>query len=118
MTAAPRSRAAWFAAVVAVVALWPLAHPFVIARLDADPWKLGGFAMYTSYQTSLALNRGSISAWNNLALALEGAGRGDDAVQIWQQILAWAEQRDAERYRERAARRLRELGAAPAPRAP
>lgn len=47
------TRAPAFAAVVLAVALWPLAHRLLVVRLDADPWKLGGFAMYTSYQTSL-----------------------------------------------------------------
>lgn len=49
------SRAPWFAAVVLAVALWPLVHPLVVAELDSDPWKLGGFAMYTSYQTTLVV---------------------------------------------------------------
>ncbi len=43
-----------YLAVVLVVALWPLAHRGVVVAIDANPWKLGGFAMYTSYQTSLA----------------------------------------------------------------
>ena len=50
-----RSRAPSFAAIVALVALWPLAHRGLVAAYEIDPWKLGGFAMYTTYQTSLVV---------------------------------------------------------------
>ncbi|HEY8518164.1 MAG TPA: hypothetical protein VIS07_21855 [Candidatus Binatia bacterium] len=33
---------------VALVALWPLCHRALVAWLDVNPWKLGGFAMYTT----------------------------------------------------------------------
>ncbi|MEW6272925.1 MAG: hypothetical protein AB1689_26920 [Thermodesulfobacteriota bacterium] len=35
-------------AVVALTALWPLCHRALVAGLDVNPWKLGGFAMYTT----------------------------------------------------------------------
>lgn len=35
-------------ALLAFVALWPLAHRGLVARTGMDPWKLGGFAMYAS----------------------------------------------------------------------
>jgi hypothetical protein len=41
------------AAVVTTVGLWPLAHRCLVASYGIDPWKLGGFAMYTTYSTSL-----------------------------------------------------------------
>ena len=28
------------------VAAWPLAHRFLVARFEIDPWRLGGWAMY------------------------------------------------------------------------
>jgi hypothetical protein len=34
------------------VALWPLAHRGLVAWQNVHPWKLGGFAMYTSYATT------------------------------------------------------------------
>lgn len=34
--------------VLAWVALWPFAHRVLVAVYDVNPWKLGGFAMYTS----------------------------------------------------------------------
>lgn len=30
------------------VALWPLGHRTMVAVYDVNPWKLGGFAMYTT----------------------------------------------------------------------
>lgn len=33
--------------VIALAGLWPFAHAAVVARYDVDPWKLGGWAMYT-----------------------------------------------------------------------
>lgn len=50
-----RPRAWPFAAVVIAVALWPLCHRVLVREYAIDPWKLGGFAMYASYQTSLAV---------------------------------------------------------------
>jgi hypothetical protein len=35
-------------ALLAVAALWPLAHRVLVARFAIDPWKLGGFAMYAT----------------------------------------------------------------------
>ncbi len=35
-------------ALLAAVALWPLAHRALVARYGIDPWKLGGFAMYAT----------------------------------------------------------------------
>lgn len=35
-------------ALLGFVALWPLAHRALVARLELDPWKLSGFAMYTT----------------------------------------------------------------------
>ncbi len=35
-------------AVLAFVALWPLAHRGLVAVYDVNPWKLAGFAMYTT----------------------------------------------------------------------
>jgi len=55
----PRSagwRRAAAAAVVAWAALWPLVHRFLVARYEIHPWKLGGFAMYTTWvDTHVAL---------------------------------------------------------------
>jgi hypothetical protein len=36
------------AALLAWVALWPLAQRALVARFEVDPWKLGGFAMYAT----------------------------------------------------------------------
>jgi hypothetical protein len=36
------------AALLAWVALWPLAQRALVARFEIDPWKLGGFAMYAA----------------------------------------------------------------------
>jgi hypothetical protein len=45
-------RAPWQArvavAVVLLVALWPPCHRILVALTDANPWKLGGFAMYAA----------------------------------------------------------------------
>jgi hypothetical protein len=36
------------AVLLGFVALWPLAHRGLVARLGIDPWKLSGFAMYAT----------------------------------------------------------------------
>ncbi len=41
-----RARAAAAAGLVALVALWPIAHVVLVRKFDLNPWKLGGFAMY------------------------------------------------------------------------
>lgn len=52
------SRSRWFAALVLLVALWPLAQRALVVRYGSDPWRLGGFAMYATYQsTQVALFR-------------------------------------------------------------
>ncbi len=51
MEPALRARRVGVLAVLALVALWPLAHRAIVARYDVNPWKLGGFAMYTTYRT-------------------------------------------------------------------
>ncbi|MDG2307107.1 MAG: hypothetical protein P8R42_21150 [Candidatus Binatia bacterium] len=35
-------------AVIAFVAVWPLVHRGLVALYDVNPWKLGGWAMYTT----------------------------------------------------------------------
>ena len=35
-------------AILMWVALWPLAHRALVAAYDINPWKLGGWAMYTT----------------------------------------------------------------------
>ncbi len=35
-------------AAIAFVALWPLVHRGLVAAYDVNPWKLGGWAMYTA----------------------------------------------------------------------
>jgi len=46
------SRSRWFAALVLLVALWPLAQRALVLRTGSDPWRLGGFAMYATYQST------------------------------------------------------------------
>lgn len=55
-------------AVVGFVAIWPLLHRGIVAAYDVNPWKLGGFAMYTTPTPPV------------LAVAFEP--RGDDGVPI------------------------------------
>ena len=52
------SRAHAFVAIVLWVAFWPLAHRALVVESGGDPWRLGGFAMYATYQsTQVALFR-------------------------------------------------------------
>ena len=53
--AAPwRSRA--LAGLLLFVALWPILHRVLVARYELNPWRLGGFAMYSTYvKTIVAL---------------------------------------------------------------
>ena len=63
-----------------------------------------------SFQRALRGRPGYISAWNNLALALERRGGDEEQVrQIWQAIRAWGEANGQPRYVERAERHLAEL---------
>jgi hypothetical protein len=41
-------KAAIAVAILAVTVLWPLAHRGLVEWLDVNPWKLFGFAMYTT----------------------------------------------------------------------
>ncbi|MBY0398695.1 tetratricopeptide repeat protein [Myxococcota bacterium] len=66
-----------------------------------------------AYQKSLSLVPGAISTRNNLALAYELAGRREEAIRAWRDVLARARQtRDALRI-ERALRHLQTLEAEP-----
>jgi len=47
------NRAPLFAAIVVIVALWPFVHRGLVLSHDIDPWRLGGFAMYTTYQRTI-----------------------------------------------------------------
>ncbi len=47
-----RAKRAVVATVLAWLAFWPLVHRGVVARYEINPWKLGGFAMYTVYWSS------------------------------------------------------------------
>ena len=39
-------------ALVVGVAVWPIAHRVLVETHEIHPWKLGGFAMYTTYATT------------------------------------------------------------------
>ena len=41
-----RTKARVVGALLVAIALWPLVHRQLVTRLDVDPWKLFGFAMY------------------------------------------------------------------------
>ena len=41
-------RRALATAILVWVAAWPLAHRAAVSAFDINPWKLGGFAMYTT----------------------------------------------------------------------
>ncbi len=53
---------------VALVALWPLAHRVLVAWLDFNPWKLGGFAMYTTATPPLVIDLFGLAAGRVLVL--------------------------------------------------
>jgi 4-amino-4-deoxy-L-arabinose transferase-like glycosyltransferase len=66
-----------------------------------------------SYGASLAINPGFVSSFNNLALAYEGAGRVEEAIEVWQAVLGWSVQHGDVGRIERAKRHLRDLGVEP-----
>ena len=41
-----RRKARIVGTLLVAIALWPLVHRQLVTRLDVDPWKLYGFAMY------------------------------------------------------------------------
>lgn len=51
-SASPAPLARWkvtvIVGIVAFVTLWPLVHRGLVALYDVNPWKLGGWAMYTT----------------------------------------------------------------------
>lgn len=65
----------------------------------------------TAYRASLRENPNAISTHNNLALAFEGAGRREDAIEAWKIVGAMALKRGDGVRLERSTRHLRELGA-------
>lgn len=48
MAAGSEGRARFIVLVVVFVAVWPLVHRGLVSAYDVNPWKLGGFAMYTT----------------------------------------------------------------------
>jgi 4-amino-4-deoxy-L-arabinose transferase-like glycosyltransferase len=68
-----------------------------------------------AYQEAMRRSPDYLSAYNNLALAYEDAGRRDEARAAWNSLLAVAQRQGSPRHVERAERHLRELGAEPAP---
>jgi tetratricopeptide (TPR) repeat protein len=68
-----------------------------------------------AYAQALRRSPGYLSAYNNLALAYEDAGRREEARQAWEALRLRALQQGSPRHVERAERRLREL-AGPEPR--
>src|SRR5262249_61776416 len=65
-----------------------------------------------SYEKSIAIRPRFISSRNNLALAYERAGRRDDAIRTWSEVLAWSASHGELERAERARRHLAGLGAA------
>jgi len=67
-----------------------------------------------SYVQAMKIDRSNVSFWNNLAIALEGAGnRNPQAIEVWRSVERWGLMYDNARYTERARRHLRALGADP-----
>ncbi len=48
-----RARCHFVFGLLLLLALWPPIHRGLVARYAIDPWKLGGFAMYATYATTL-----------------------------------------------------------------
>ncbi|TMA34811.1 MAG: tetratricopeptide repeat protein [Deltaproteobacteria bacterium] len=67
-----------------------------------------------SYEKSIAIRPRFISSRNNLALAYERAGRHDDAIRAWRDVLAWSVGHGEPARAERARRHLEGLSAPPA----
>ncbi|MCH2185710.1 tetratricopeptide repeat protein, partial [Myxococcota bacterium] len=65
-----------------------------------------------AYQNSLQISPDSISTHNNLALALEGSGDRDQAIQSWSRVRQLAIMRANAKYIERADRHLSALHSA------
>ena len=63
-----------------------------------------------SYEKSIAIRPRFISSRNNLALAYERAGRRDDAIRAWRDVLAWSVEHGEPARAERARRHLEGLG--------
>jgi tetratricopeptide (TPR) repeat protein len=68
-----------------------------------------------SFEKSIAIRPGFVSSRNNIALAYEGAGRRQEAIEAWQGVFAWSVKRGDQARAERAYRHLDALGAPPAP---
>lgn len=104
---------------LAVVVHWPLARE----NLGTAYYNLGNRfraqgqleRAVEAYQQSMRRSPGYLSAYNNLALAYEDAGRKDEAVAAWNAVLALAQRQGSPRHVERAERHLRELTAETAP---
>ena len=67
-----------------------------------------------SYEKSIAIRPRFISSRNNLALAYERAGRHDDAIRAWRDVLVWSVGHGEPARAERARRHLEGLSAPPA----
>lgn len=120
--AARRARALAGAAVALAAAVLLVWGPRVPDDLSVAYYNLGNKYLarqhyelaVEQYLRSLDGDPGYISAYNNLALALEGAGDRARALATWRQVQAIAQRRGLERYLERAQRRISALEAATA----
>ena len=78
-----KTRAIHALAIVLVVAfcIWPFVHRWLCVQLLVDPWKLGGFAMYTVFDTADFAN-----VWGDtdpLSPALYLNDQEQNALQEW-----------------------------------
>jgi tetratricopeptide (TPR) repeat protein len=62
-----------------------------------------------AYERSLAIDPNYIGSHNNLALAYEGAGRNEEAIERWREVFRRAERMGSAPHVDRAARHLRNL---------
>lgn len=102
-------------AVFAAVSHWPLARDSLYMAYfnlgnkykELERWD----EAIRSYERSLALQPGFVSTHNNLALAYEGAGRSEEAVESWRRVRRWSVDHGDAQREARARRHLAKLGA-------
>jgi hypothetical protein len=90
-------RKIFLSAVVAPPLMWPLAQRLLVARFDVDPWRLGGWGMYSvpgrKYRIDLMVAEPPFSSSASPASSLRTLRRSEVSPEFLREFSSWRERR-------------------------